>query len=173
MTSCFKSTSIFYLIILFSLPLSISTFGQVSQLSEKAMNADLFTEDGKTLTLSEVLERYPDQKIFIDLWASWCKDCIVGFPKVKELQGKFDETVFLYLSVDKKEDEWRKGIERFNIEGTHFRVDKGWESDLCESVDLDWIPRYMIVDSSGKILHFKSIEADDKPLKKALKLSQL
>jgi len=37
------------------------------------------------------------------------------------------------------------------------------------SINLDWIPRYMIVDKEGKIALFKAIEADDEKLIATLK----
>ncbi len=149
--------------------LSTTALSQSQKLDEKALTSKLFDENGQSNELGAVLKNYENQAIFIDLWASWCKDCIVGFPKIKEYQNKYDKIAYLYLSVDKKEDEWKRGIERFQINGDHYRIDQGWSNYFCEAIVLDWVPRYLIVDSEGNILHFKSIEADDKSLVKTLK----
>ncbi|MFT6866767.1 MAG: thiol-disulfide isomerase/thioredoxin [Cyclobacteriaceae bacterium] len=139
------------------------------KLSEAALTAKIIGIDGEETSLRDILAQFPNQEIFIDLWASWCKDCIVGFPKIHDYQEKYDELVFLYLSVDKKDNEWKNGIERFNLSGEHFRMDRGWDNEFCEAIDLDWIPRYMILDSEGNIIHFKSIVANDKSLAKVMK----
>ncbi|MEO9477649.1 MAG: TlpA disulfide reductase family protein [Cyclobacteriaceae bacterium] len=146
--------------------------GNEEQLSPEALQAKVFDLEGEEYTLKGILEQFPGQPIFIDLWASWCRDCIVGFPKIKEYQKKYPDVGFVYLSVDKKEDEWKRGIERFDLEGAHFRLDEGWNSVFCESVELDWIPRYMVMNSEGRILHYKSIKADDKALQKIIRLNQ-
>ncbi|MEP0368255.1 MAG: thioredoxin family protein [Cyclobacteriaceae bacterium] len=146
--------------------------GSQERLSTEALQAKVFDLKGSELTLKEILAQFGGQPIFIDLWASWCRDCIVGFPQIKEYQNKYAEVAFTYLSVDKKEEEWKRGIERFGLEGAHFRLDDGWNSVFCESVELDWIPRYMVVNSEGSILHYKSIKADDKALKKIIRINQ-
>ncbi len=48
--------------------------------------------------------------------------------------------------------------------GQHFWAPKGWESDLFSSIDLDWIPRYMVLDEEGKIKLFKAIKANDEEI---------
>jgi hypothetical protein len=37
-----------------------------------------------------------------------------------------------------------------------------------QSINLDWIPRYMVVDRKGKIALYKVIEADDEKLIKTI-----
>ena len=34
--------------------------------------------------------------------------------------------------------------------------------EFGKSIDLDWIPRYIIINKEGKIADYKSIAADDK-----------
>lgn len=142
----------------------------IDRFPEEAMANKLYTTDGKTETFEDVLAQYKGKPIMIDIWASWCKDCIGGIPKVKKLQEEHPNIVFLFLSVDEdgKEAAWTKAIEKYELTGEHYRIVGGWKSDLCSSIDLDWIPRYMIVDSEGNILHYKSIEANDEKLEKLL-----
>ena len=54
-----------------------------------------------------------------------------------------------------------KGIEKYNVKGEHYMVNDGMKGVFGKSIALDWIPRYMIVDKTGKIVLFKVIEADD------------
>jgi hypothetical protein len=43
------------------------------------------------------------------------------------------------------------------------------EGEFAAGIKLDWIPRYMVVDKTGKIALFKAIEADDQTLIATLK----
>jgi hypothetical protein len=45
----------------------------------------------------------------------------------------------------------------------------GMKGIFGKSIDLNWIPRYMVVDKKGKIALFRAIEADDTKLIETLK----
>ena len=137
--------------------------------SEAALNDQVLGLDGSSKSLSEILDQHKGKTMFIDLWASWCRDCIVGFPKVKKLQDSKSDVVFLFLSLDKTEDSWKKGIDKYELEGEHYFMASGWDGALGNFLKLDWIPRYLVVDDSGAISIYKSIDADDRELKKALR----
>ena len=140
------------------------------QFSEPANLEMLIGLDNSKITLREVLYQHKGKKIVIDVWASWCKDCIVGFPKVKALQEEFPEVVFLFLSVDLSNHSWRKAIKKYNVIGEHYNLPKGMnDGDFIDFINLGWIPRYMVIDEKGEIALFKAINASDKNIQKALK----
>ncbi|SRX54044.1 redoxin family protein [Aequorivita sp. CIP111184] len=147
------------------------TFAQAQQksFSEAALNDVFLSENNKEITLSEVLQQYKGKTVFIDIWASWCKDCIVGMPKVQKLREKNPEIIFLFLSLDKEIDSWKHGIEKYGVGGENYFIPSGWKGPFCSSIDLDWIPRYMVINSEGEISLYKAIETNDKKLLKALK----
>ena len=58
------------------------------QFTDEAYKEMLVDLDNSKITLREVLYYNKGKKTLIDVWASWCKDCIVGIPKIKELQKK-------------------------------------------------------------------------------------
>lgn len=124
---------------------------------------------GRPITFQEILNTYKGKTIFLDIWAGWCKDCIVGMPIVKELQKEYPEVVFLFLSLDKDLASWKKSIRRFGIEnGEHYFSTGGWKSPFNKSIDLDWVPRYIIVNPQGEMSLFKSTKASDPAIKKVL-----
>ncbi|AWG26716.1 TlpA family protein disulfide reductase [Flavobacterium kingsejongi] len=126
--------------------------------------------DGKEIAFKDILQKHKGKTIVIDVWASWCPDCIKGMPKVKELQEEFQKnTVYLFLSMDKNADAWKKGIEKYEVKGEHYLVTDGMKGIFGKSIKLDWIPRYMIVDKKGKIVLYKAIVADDEKLITTLK----
>ena len=90
--------------------------------SDSALNEVMLDLEGQTLVFSEIIEKYSGKKIVIDVWASWCGDCVSGMPKVKSLQKENDNTVFLFLSVDKSFETWKRGIEKYDVSGEHYFI---------------------------------------------------
>ncbi|MHB0754304.1 TlpA family protein disulfide reductase [Polaribacter sp. M15] len=157
--------------ILFAVLLLFSCSEDQKQFSEEANLEMLVGLDKSKTTLREVLHQHKGKKIMIDVWASWCKDCIVGFPKVKALQKEFPEVVFLFLSVDRSNPSWKKAIKKYNLKGEHYNLPNGMnDGDFVDFINLSWIPRYMIVDEKGEITLFKATKATDKNIRKALQM---
>ena len=111
----------------------------------------------------------------IDVWASWCKDCIVGVPKVKELQKEFPDVVFLFLSVDRSNRFLEKShVIGYNLKGEHYNLPEGMkDGEFVDFINLNWIPRYMVINETGEITLFKATNAADKEIKEALKKNQI
>lgn len=128
----------------------------------------MVNKDNQPIAFSEILKKYEGKNIVIDVWASWCSDCIKGMPKVKALQEKYPDATYLFISMDKTYDAWLKGIEKYEVKGEHYLTSDGMKGIFGKSINLDWIPRYMVVDKSGKIVLYKVIEADDEKLIKIL-----
>jgi thiol-disulfide isomerase/thioredoxin len=151
-----------FLIILFFSVYSVKA--QENSFSSKALNDILLTNEEVEITFSEILDLYKGKNILIDIWAGWCSDCVKGMSKVKKIQKNNSNTVFLFLSLDKSTEKWQKAIK----EGEHYYIASGWNGDFCSSLNLDWIPRYMVVNPEGEITLYKAIKADDKRISKAL-----
>ena len=77
----------------------------------------------------------------------------------------------MFLSADRNLETWKRSIDKHNIEGEHYFMPNGTKGLLGDFVDIDWIPRYMVVDANGNIELFEAIEADDPSIKNILKIS--
>lgn len=128
----------------------------------------MVTVANEPIKFAEILKKYQGKTIVIDVWASWCSDCIKGMPKVKALQEKYPNATYLFISMDKTYDAWVNGIEKYDVVGEHYMATDGMKGVFGKSINLDWIPRYMVVDKTGKIALYKAIEADDEQLIKTL-----
>ncbi|RZJ97820.1 MAG: TlpA family protein disulfide reductase [Flavobacterium sp.] len=142
---------------------------QKTSFDQVALDDVMLTAQKEDITFSEILKKYEGKTVVIDVWASWCPDCIKGLPKVKELQKNNPDVVFLFISMDKTFENWIVGIEKHLIFGEHYMAKDGMKGVFGQSIDLDWIPRYMIVDPNGKIVLYKAVEADDTKIAEALK----
>lgn len=157
----------YYLIILWLSIVSCHT-ETPTQFSEEALNDSFVTLEGNTIAFKDILEAHKGKTLVIDIWASWCGDCIKGMPKVKALQDTHKDATYLFLSLDKSQAAWKKGIEKYQVVGTHYFMQSGWDGPFGKFVNLDWIPRYMVVNKQGTIKLFKAVKADDKRIKHIL-----
>lgn len=139
-----------------------------TEFKKEALENVMLTTSNDKITFQEILKKYEGQTIVVDVWASWCSDCIKGMPKVKALQEKYPEATYLFISMDKTFESWLAGIEKYEVKGEHYMATDGMKGIFGKSINLDWIPRYMVVDKDGKIALYKVIEADDEKLIKTL-----
>ena len=135
---------------------------QEKQFSKEALAGTITTIEGKEVTLESVINENKGKKIVIEFWASWCSDCVKAMPRVKTLQEKNPDAVYVFISLDKAMDKWLAGIEKHKLKGQHYWInDKGgMKGSFGKSVDLDWIPRYIVVNKEGKVILYKAIETD-------------
>jgi thiol-disulfide isomerase/thioredoxin len=156
-----------YLIVIFFMAFSCN-MEEPTEFSEAALNDSFINLQGDSVIFKDILESHSGKTIVIDIWASWCSDCISGMPKIKALQQEYNDAVYIFLSLDRSEEAWKKGIEKYNVVGEHYFMQSGWEGSFGAFVDLDWIPRYMVVDANGNIKLFRAVEADDNQIKEFL-----
>jgi thiol-disulfide isomerase/thioredoxin len=137
---------------------------------DSVATVSMVTLEGTRMKFSDMLKFFRGKKIVIDIWASWCKDCIVGLPKLEELRKKTssDKVVYVFLSVDDNDAKWRAAINRFRIKGEHYRIESGWKNPLANYIVLDWVPRYLVLNEAGHVIVPKAIVADDQLLEKSL-----
>ena len=163
----FKKISILIVLVFMS-----CSFETPTTFTPEAFNEKVYSLDDSSSNFQEILNKHKGNKILIDFWASWCRDCIEGLPKVNKLQKEFPEVTFLFLSVDKRKGSWKRGVQRYQIKGEHYNLPKGMKDGaLVDFISLGWIPRYMVIDETGKITLFKATDASDKEIKQALKKS--
>lgn len=141
---------------------------QKKEFSNEALSENLVALDGSEVAFQTILEKYKGKTIVLEFWASWCGDCVKAMPKIKELQAKNPDVVYVFLSCDKTADKWKEGIEKHELKGEHFLIKDGMKGEFGKAVDLDWIPRYIIVNKNGGISLYRAIETDFDLIQKTL-----
>ena len=133
---------------------------QKSRFSKKALKEHLQSFEGTQIPFKDILKKHKGKVTVIECWASWCSDCVKAMPKLKEMQTNNPNVDYVFISMDKTSSKWQAGIEKHELKGDHYWVTDGMKGEFGKSIDLDWIPRYIIVERTGKIAVYKAIETD-------------
>lgn len=142
---------------------------QKKSFSKEALAETVVAFDSSAVTFQSILEKHKGKTIVIECWASWCGDCVKAMPKIKELQANNPDVAYVFLSCDKTSDKWKEGIEKHELKGDHYLIKDGQKGSFGKSIDLDWIPRYIIVSKKGGISLYRAIETDFDLIQKTLK----
>jgi thiol-disulfide isomerase/thioredoxin len=150
---------------LVALVIAFATFtctsnAQKTSFSETALSETLMTTNGGQIAFKDILKNHKGKTTVIEVWASWCGDCVKAMPKVKELQANHPEVAFTFISMDKTADKWLAGIEKHELKGDHYMANDQMKGIFGQAIDLDWIPRYIIIDKTGNIVLYRAIEKD-------------
>ncbi len=137
--------------------LLISAFTITAQTSSskksKVKIVDLNEEKNVSKSLDDILKKYKGQVIYLDFWASWCGPCKREMPystKLKEkLSGK--DVAFVYISTDKNAAKWEGMINDLGLVGDHYRASAKVKQEIVERFNLQYIPRYVLINKEGKV----------------------
>ena len=143
-----------------ALGLGLTSCQAQTEFSKESLTAKLINSENQGITFEEILKQNQGKTVVIEVWASWCSDCIKSMPQVKELKEKFPEVAFVNLSCDKTFDAWKSGIEKHEVTGENYLITDGMKGEFGTSIKLDWIPRFMVINIEGKIVLFRAIEKE-------------
>lgn len=142
---------------------------QKKSFSKEALSEKLLAIDGNQVAFQDILAKYKGKTLVIEVWASWCSDCVKAMPKIKELQANNPDVAYVFISMDKTPENWKIGIEKHELKGDHFMANDQMKGVFGKAIDLDWIPRYIIIDKTGKIVLYRAIETDFEKINATLK----
>jgi len=142
-----------------------------TKFSEEALAQKVITENGKSISIKEIFENHKGKVFILDLWAGWCPDCINALPKAKELEKNNPNVAFVFLSLDRSKEGFHKSIEKYKMSGEeNYWLEEGWKNNFTNYVDLNWIPRYMVIDQKGDIAKYYAVTPDDPDIQKTIDL---
>ncbi len=140
-----------------------------TKFSKEALAQKVTDVNGKTVTLSKILKDHKGKILVLDLWASWCRDCLNAMPKAKELEANNPKVDFVFLSLDRNFDAWKKGIEKHEMQNKeNYWFSEGWKNAFNNYIDLNWIPRYMVINQKGGIAKYYAILPEDPEIQKTI-----
>ena len=142
----------------------------IEALKQNTSEVVLYDENKKTTTLSAFIEANKGKIIYIDFWASWCAPCRAAFPSSRKLHEEFKEKeiVFLYLSTDANFEAWKKANQFEKLTENSYFIINPKTSEYLKKLAIDFIPRYVLINSNGEISNPKAPSPDSDKIKQEL-----
>jgi thiol-disulfide isomerase/thioredoxin len=140
-----------------------------TEFSKEAVAQKISSLQGKKIAVSEIIKKHKGRVLIIDFWASWCADCIKALPSTKILKEQNPELDFVYFSLDRSHEQWKRGLEKYKLtDQENYWFDEGWKNNFNNYIDLNWVPRFLIVDQSGKIAKYYAVSPNDPTIQKTI-----
>lgn len=102
------------------------------------------------------LEDFKGKYVYIDVWATWCGPCRAEIPFLKKIEEKYHgkNISFVSISVDvqKDLDKWKALIKDKELGGVQLFADNNWNSQFIKDYGINSIPRFILIDPTGKIV---------------------
>ena len=125
------------------------------------------TLEGKLMSLKD----FKGKVVYVDIWASWCAPCLEEIPYSKKLHSDFqeDKVIFLNVSIDRSREAWKKRlVKEKDWLGTHIILDEKGSDSLWRNYKLNGIPKYLLIDQTGKIVSADASRPSSKSIKKEI-----
>lgn len=146
---------------------------RAQRLSDAATVATrLMAVDGETIfTFDSLMAGFRGKYVFVDFWGSWCVPCLQETPFLKQLERKYgrDAVVFLTFSFDRETAEWRRAMFQRDFQELHnYLLLEGTKTTLAKRYSIQTLPRYLLFDREGKVIHENAPSPRDTALQELL-----
>ena len=105
--------------------------------------------------------------LVIDVWATWCKSCLMNMAKFMALKEEYKENPdveFVTVSTDSEEvrESWLAAIEKFKM-GSMLNLTPCNSNGkiFTEEYRVSGVPRYIVIDRNGDIVSVFAPKPDD------------
>jgi thiol-disulfide isomerase/thioredoxin len=117
-------------------------------------------EKGNKKTLAD----YIGKIVYVDIWATWCGNCIIKFPYAEQLRRRLHvmnldtSVVFVNINIDDTKSKWKKALNKYHPGGINL-----YSSDtaLYTKWNIESLPAYNLLDRQGSVLGIDIYEPDE------------
>ena len=119
----------------------------------KSTKMELINQEGDRTSFEMILNQSKGKLIYVDFWASWCAPCLHEMSYSMQLSKEYKDVVFIYLAINDKKDNWLSALEKTGHLSNSFLILNAQGSSLINDLKISSIPRYLIYDKEGKLVH--------------------
>lgn len=127
---------------------------------EVSPNFELYDIKNELVSLTDL----KGKPVYIDLWATWCMPCIGEIPTLKDLEKKFTEIQFVSICKSDTKERWTKFVAEKDLKGIQLFAPND-DIDFFRDYMVEGIPRFILLDSEGKIIDSNAKRPSDPRLK--------
>lgn len=132
----------------------------------------LLTASKNQISIKQLLSYNQGSVLYVDLWASWCVPCRVEMPASNELKKYYKTKKFkvIYISIDDDYQKWSIATkqELLDTAENSYLLINPRNSKMVRNLKIESIPRYLLFDEMGKIVHTNAPQSSDPELKKLI-----
>ena len=123
-------------------------------IGEKYRDIEVVNEEGEIVHLADYVK--PGEYAMVEFWASWCGPCRGEIPHLRhvyDIYGKGEDAFnMISISIDNKEDDWKKALKEEEMKWVQLCDPKGFEGSVVNKYKIRGIPFCLILDREGRII---------------------
>jgi thiol-disulfide isomerase/thioredoxin len=132
----------------------------VSDTGSYLPNAVFVDENGNKKTLAD----FKGKIVYVDIWATWCGNCIIKFPYEEQLIRRLKSmqmdtsVVVVNINIDDTKSKWKKALSKYRPSGINLYSS---DSALYTKWKIESLPAYNLLDRQGRVLGIDIYEPDE------------
>lgn len=123
---------------------------QVETASNLAPEFAFNSIDGSKVALEDLRGKI----VYVDIWATWCRPCIMQIPALKEVEEMYKgkDVQFVSVSVDneRQKDKWSSMVKEKELGG--LQLFAGSDMKFHNDYRISTIPKFLLIGKEGELI---------------------